>query len=427
MIPPEIRIKKKSLSEILPKNGSSRSVRNVYTTGPAATSFSSPPNSRQVAPRRWWLLVVSSLVLVLIIWLVSQVLARAVVEIKPRQLTLAVAANITAVKIPPDSGSALQFIVMTLPTQEESQTVTATQSEQRSERASGSIIVYNTTTVAQKLIANTRFESPTGKIYRIDKEIIVPAQRTLNGQAVPGSVEAVVVADAPGEAYNSGPTDFTIPGFKSDPRFSKFYARSKTPLSGGFVGEKKVVAPEQLKTITTALQTSLKNKLLAGAQAQLPPELILFDQAVVINFPASQLQTAADQSAVTVVQSAGLEGVVFNRQALAKKLVEQVIPPEFASLPYEVVNLDRLQFRLASKVSPATADEVSFRIEGEAEILFTINTEDVAQKLQGVEKSAVASNLKVFPAIESAAVRFKPPWISRVPNSVDRIEIVIKS
>jgi len=62
-----------------------------------------------------------------------------------------------------------------------------------------------------------------------------------NGKTVPGSIEVTVYADEPLSKYNIGLTDFTVPGFKGAPQFETFYARSKTPMTGGFTGMEPVV------------------------------------------------------------------------------------------------------------------------------------------------------------------------------------------
>ena len=64
----------------------------------------------------------------------------------------------------------------------------------------------------------------------------MPGESLVSGKTVPGSTETAVSADEAGKEYNIGKTDFTIPGFKGDARYSKFYARSKTDMEGGFIG-----------------------------------------------------------------------------------------------------------------------------------------------------------------------------------------------
>jgi len=130
----------------------------------------------------------------------------------------------------------LSFEVMIL-AGEKSMDIEATEERQVDRKASGEIVVYNAhDSASQRLIKNTRFEAPDGKIYRIKDSIIVPGTSVENGEIVPGSVSATVYADEPGEDYNKGFSDFTIPGFKGSPRYENFYARSKTEITNGFSG-----------------------------------------------------------------------------------------------------------------------------------------------------------------------------------------------
>jgi hypothetical protein len=115
-------------------------------------------------------------------------------------------------------------------------------------KASGQIIIYNAfSSATQPLVRNTRFETPDGKIYRIKQSLSVPGASIKDGETIPGSIEATVYADEAGEEYNISLTDFTIPGFKGGPRFDKFYARSKTPMSGGFMGKISVYLMKIIK------------------------------------------------------------------------------------------------------------------------------------------------------------------------------------
>jgi len=101
-------------------------------------------------------------------------------------------------------------------------------------KATGKVLIYNEYGPdAQQLVATTRFQSDDGKIFRLSKGVTVPGITKQNGQNVPGVVEADIVADAAGNAYDIGPTNFSIPGFSGGPKAGKIYAKSKVSMSGG--------------------------------------------------------------------------------------------------------------------------------------------------------------------------------------------------
>jgi len=61
-------------------------------------------------------------------------------------------------------------------------------------------------------------------MYRIDSSVIIPGYQKVNGKIIPGSIEATVYADQAGDGYNLKLADltgdFSIPGFKGDPRIA---------------------------------------------------------------------------------------------------------------------------------------------------------------------------------------------------------------
>ncbi|HEY5383195.1 MAG TPA: hypothetical protein VIJ88_01430, partial [Candidatus Paceibacterota bacterium] len=191
--------------------------------------------------------------------LLSTLFAGATVTVTPRTATVAVPPTMLAGVNAPLGTLSYQIISIS---RTASTTVTASGSSQVSKIASGVITIYNAySTSAQPLITNTRFEAPDGKIYRIKSAVVVPgAKAAADGTLTPGTVSATVYADAPGADYNRGQTQFTIPGFQGDPRYTKFYAETSA-ISRGFVGAQATVAPADLTAAQNALKQGLQNAL----------------------------------------------------------------------------------------------------------------------------------------------------------------------
>src|SRR3989344_3601410 len=192
--------------------------------------------------------------------------AGATVNVTLRQEEKPIDLNVTAFRKAEDGQ--LSYTVATL-SKEDSSKIPATSESSVSEKASGQIVIYNNYSSApQVLIAKTRFETKEGLIYRIDKSVTVPGKKIENGVNVPGNSTVTVYSDKAGEAYKVGLTDFTIPGFKGDPRFDGFYARSKTEMTGGFIGMKKIVSPDAIKNARAALVEKLTADLAKDVGAQ---------------------------------------------------------------------------------------------------------------------------------------------------------------
>jgi len=108
------------------------------------------------------------------------------VEVTPNSVSAAVQSSFTASK----SSGNLPFEIITAQ-KVASQSVAGSGTKAMKSSASGDITIYNTQSKAQKLIANTRFATSAGLIFRIHSAVTVPG----GSSAKPGSVTAKVFAD----------------------------------------------------------------------------------------------------------------------------------------------------------------------------------------------------------------------------------------
>ena len=146
-------------------------------------------------------------------------------------------------------------------------------------KASGKIIIYNAySSDIQKLVVGTRLSSPDGKIFRLNAEFIVPGAKITDGKIVPSSVEAGITADEPGEKYNIGSVGrFSIPGFEGSPKYQGFYAESKEPMKGGFIGEESFPTEEDIKKARLSAAEDLKKIIESFLILQIPRDFKIID------------------------------------------------------------------------------------------------------------------------------------------------------
>ncbi len=293
-----------------------------------------------------------------------------------------------------------------------------------SRKASGVIVVYNdATTEPQRLVENTRFESAGGKVYRIQNAITIPGKKTVSGGSQPGSIEVTVYADQPGAEYNGEPTDFTVPGLKGSPRYETIYARSKTPLSGGFVGKEKAVKPEDLAKTKASLEEALKKELLDEADVEVPEDFVLFPSLSLFSFE-SLPQTVADGTNVNVNMRGTLYGVMFKRSDLASYLAAKKITLS----PGDVVDINSydvltLAFAGTPPTDLLTVNDINFKVTGSSKL--TWRTDEVALKadLLGKPKSEIENILKNYPAVDTASITVRPFWKGTLPSDVAKVTI----
>ena len=374
---------------------------------------------REDRPRDWkkYLYVGGGVAVVVIAIVISSIFHSAKVTVTPKTLVADVNANLSAKKNA--GGADLPFTPLSIK-KIGAVTVKASGEEQVDKKASGTIVIYNNySTAPQRLIKNTRFQTPEGLVFRIDQSVTVPGKKG----TVPGSVEAVVYADEAGEKYNVGLKDFTIPGFKGDPRYTAFTARSKpgAPLAGGFSGVMKVVSDADRKAAQIEIEKNLRAELLKDAEAGLSADSVLFDNAYLITFaPLPQENLSNDQ--VTIKEEGTISGFVFNKKSLSTFVARASIK-EYKNEPILVENISDLTFTPKKEIHPGTDNDVSFVLSGNARFMWTYEEVDLKKTLVGLSREGVPAAIREFPMIEKIDISMSPFWRRSFPDTPDKIYI----
>ncbi|PIP18542.1 MAG: hypothetical protein COX42_00255, partial [Parcubacteria group bacterium CG23_combo_of_CG06-09_8_20_14_all_35_6] len=143
----------------------------------------------------------------------------------------------------------------------------------KEEKAVGTIRIFNDySTSSQPLVADTRFVSDKGKLFKLIEKTVVPGQSMEKGKLVSGFIDVLVRADVAGPDYNIGASTFSIPGFAGTSRYTFFYAKSSSAMTGGFKGESLAISSEDLENAKKSLTNEIKeninstfeNKVLSG-------------------------------------------------------------------------------------------------------------------------------------------------------------------
>ena len=361
--------------------------------------------------------------LIALFFALSFLFAGATVTVTPKVVASTVDGNWTATK--DSTGDALAFQVVSL-TGEESANLPATGTKQVEQAATGTVTIYNSySSASQQLLINTRLETPDGKIYKIDKAVTVPGMTTKNGAKVNGAVTVTAHASAGGEDYNIGLSDFTIPGFKGDPRFAKFFARSVTPMSGGAKGNLNFVSLADAQKTQDGLTSVLKDKLLKQALAQTPNGFIVFDDSVFLKPETVTPNMYSKTNLVTVTQKGTLYAFLFDEKKLVKNITQSSIS-QFDGSGVVIPDLNKLKFVLKNKdaIDPITAKDISFSLTGQANIVWVVDQAKLAGDLSGKSKKDFKDILSNYESIDKAEVAFKPFWRSKFPDDSKKIKII---
>src|SRR3989344_9109322 len=322
----------------------------------------------------------------------------------------------------------LSFDVITI-TDRETKTISATNVKQIDRRSSGQVVVYNNfSSQSQRLIKNTRFEASDGLVFRIQESVVVPGQKKIGGEIIPGSLEVTVYADEPGEKYNIGLRDFTIPGFRGTPRYEAFYARSKTEMTGGFSGPVKTVSENILKETEDELRSRVEQKLLSTVAGKVPEGYVLYPDAVFINFPRQKIppeQANINEDSVDIAVEAVLYGILFHKDTLGNIIAHKIFSDLSESSYVLIRNIEDLSFALLDKVNidPTKIEKITFTLKGNPAFEWQFDEAKLKQILLKKDKDELKIILRDFPSIVRAEVTLRPFWKSSFPENLDDIVV----
>ncbi|MEK7460234.1 MAG: hypothetical protein AAB628_01650 [Patescibacteria group bacterium] len=372
----------------------------------------------------WGLAVISLVVLGLI--LVTSYFSSATIEIVPVTQKIEIDQEFTAVKDPEENQLAFYSMVLN---EEKAKEIPATIEKKIQEKASGRVIIFNTYSKdPQRLIKNTRLEATGGKIFRINDSVVVPGTKMVNGKMEPGQIEAVAYADAAGKEYNLGVVDFTIPGFKGDPRYTKFFARSveSSPLSGGFSGSVKVPSDEDISKAQQELKEDLKKSSIEKAQAKIPEGVTFFPGSVVLKYEEVPQDPSQEERKNVIVKSTLLV-FFFDTASLTNKMAKEVLK-EDKNAAQTISNMSSLVFSFVDPVDNIILSDLSaikFRIAGNIVFVGDINKEKLVKDLAGKNNNEFSSVIEQQANIRKANGEIFPMWNSSFPKDPADISVKI--
>ncbi len=360
----------------------------------------------------------SSVILILVIaFAVSSFFKSGTVKVSPKQEVKNLSESFVAKK---DVATGLSFQTVTVAKDVE-KTAVASGQEKVDRKSTGKIIIYNNfNNQSQKLVATTRFQTPEGLIFRLISPATVPGREVKDGKTVPGSVEVTVEADKPGVSYNIGLKDFTIPGFKGDPKYTAIYARSKTEMTGGFSGMQKVVSKESLETADKEMKAELEATLLKDIEAQIPANFVSYKDGLSFAFDATVQVPDSTKDDVVLRKKAKVTAVIIDKGSLTKAILAKVMP-QVESESVKISNLSELTFKI---LQPADIEkQISFTISGDANLVWVFDENKLKTELLGLSKKSAKVVISNYPAVSEAWIETKPFWNQTIPKNPEKVTL----
>lgn len=375
-----------------------------------------------------WLSGGCAAVLVLLFVLFSTVFAKVTVTIKPKVETIAVK-NVSVAFDSSASKVMLQEKIIPAERLEFSKTLSrefeATGRSFVEEKARGKAKIYNAhSSSSQSLVANTRFLTDTGILYRLSKAVAIPGAEVKAGKIVPTFVEVELVADQPGEEGNiANGLTLKIPGFQGSPKYQGFYGVTASAFSGGFRGDARVVSKDDVKKAQEEVTKEVYSDLQKDIVRKVPPDFVLLDalreiQITKVDIPREN--TKRDRFTAEVKALGGV--IVFREKDVAQFAQFALVKDENKELKDGV---SALRYRAGKP--DFDKGKVAVSLDGNLPVKSVVEVEEIARLLAGSREQAMADALRQRSEIGAFRVAFFPPWLWKAPSSKDKITIVIEN
>lgn len=287
--------------------------------------------------------------------------------------------------------------------------------------ASGQITISNTQSKPQSLVATTRFATENGLIFRIKNGVTVPGGTT----AKPGTLVVTVYADKPGDAYNIGPSSFTLPGFAGTPQATQVYARSTSPMTGGASGTVPVAEASAEAAARASLSSQLIPELETALSAQLPPGYVLISGAATSSFAALPSAVATTQGMVEVREEGTMRAVVFPEAALAKAVAQAATSLNYQGQDIRFTSSSGLTIVPSGAFPADDAESFTFSLSGTASLIYVIDQNRISAAIAGKSRQDARTALGNYPEINTALLLLRPFWRTSFPKDPSAISVEV--
>jgi len=283
-------------------------------------------------------------------------------------------------------------------------------------KTGGFIFIYNAYSAAsQKLVAQTRFETKDGKIFRIQNPVIVPGAKMSGTQLIPSSIKVEVISDAAGEKYQIGPSYFTIPGFKGSSKYAGFYAESAEPMTP--VQNSSTLSSQEIektkKNLEDALVNELKNDTLNTFKDS---DLKLIDGASTVKIDEFKVNSQIVSMKITWQ-------AIFFKEKNFRALVDYSVSnkyPDLKNFDFE----DDITYPQATK-SDFKKGEIFFTFELDKTNAFAVDLAGLKKELAGLDENGIRSIISNKNFINNATISLWPFWVKQAPGNPDKINITL--
>ncbi|MBM3261256.1 hypothetical protein FJY93_02450 [Candidatus Kaiserbacteria bacterium] len=407
----------------IPNRGRTRPAADARPTSPPFIGIGAPKQNHSKGGRLWIWVVAAVCVLILGLFAILA-MRPTVVTVTPRSHAIVFDPSTAFVAYPADIAATgtLPYKLVTIDL-DDTEVIPALGGTTRVEtKASASITVFNDfSTSPVRLVATTRFETPSGLIFRTPNDIVVPGKK---GSSL-GKVTVTVIAENAGEQYNtSSVVRFTVPGLKTNaPMYKGVYADSTGPITGGFAGDRVSTDPGARATAIATMRERLQQTALEKLREMGGEGSMIFPSLMQIAY--QDLPDTNEANGVGIHQRIRIIAPSLPAQVLAQ-MIGSSVAADTENADLKIVGGEGYTALSSDYASSTAANQpFHFTLGGTATLVWDVDTEALLEALIGRDQTSFQSIVATFPGIESAVARVEPFWKKTFPKDRQDIQVRI--
>ena len=293
-------------------------------------------------------------------------------------------------------------------------------------KATGEVTIYNEySSKSQELVVNTRFMTPSGKIYKITKAVTIPGATLKDGKIIRSSITVPVAADQPGPEYNTDPvTKLTIPGFANTAQAEGFYGEFKQSVDGGFIGTTKVPNEADIEKGKQESLVAIRELLETELAQQVPEGFIQLPSAKKFTLLKQSVDTSTNQEGkFTILVEAEINLLGFKHESI-EDLVTKTYELENEDSNLKVISGEPV-YKEEGAINPKSG-AMSILVKLDSVLAKNIIVDTVKAQMAGQSEAGLKNIIFSMPGIENANISLWPFWVRTVPNKLNKITINIE-
>ena len=294
----------------------------------------------------------------------------------------------------------------------------------KKEKARGILTVYNGYSVSPLSLIPSRFISADGKLFWSTKTITIPGATYEKGKLIPGKLEVEVQAAEPGEEYNIEPSTFALPALAGSPLYTAVYAKSFSPMVGGFIGQVSQVTKEDLEKAKNILVEEAENKGKEFLKETLPEDFVLMEQTISqqILEAKSSIEVGVEAESFNEQVKVKLEGLGFKKSELDEFVREIISLNIKEGEKFQEKSLE-VNYSLLNLPSTTFLEKVVLGLEIKTKVYSDIDEEGLKKALLGKSLKETKLFLDNLKGIERIEVKSWPFFSKKIPEDINKVKI----